>query len=59
MSEAEEKATMIYPFIMTDNIKFWCILIVLIPSIICSVFSLYNFLFDRTLQKTSKIIMLL
>jgi len=52
MSKDTHKAFAIYPFIMTDNIKFWCILIVFIPSMICSLFTFYHFLFDGTLRKT-------
>lgn len=51
MSEDTGKAFAIYPFIMTDTIKFWCLIVIYIPSIICALFTLYNFLFDATLRK--------
>ena len=41
-----------YPFLLTTNIRFWCILIVIIPSLMCSLFTLYHLLFDRTLRTT-------
>jgi len=35
-----------------NAIQFWSFLIVLIPAIVCSFFTLYQFLFNRTLRKT-------
>lgn len=32
-------------------VRFWLILIFVIPSILCSIFNLYHFLVDRTLRK--------
>jgi hypothetical protein len=36
---------------ISDSIRFWFYLVFLIPSILCSLFVLYCFLFDRTLRQ--------
>jgi len=36
---------------ISNSIRFWFYLIFLIPSILCSLFILYHFLFDRTLRQ--------
>lgn len=41
-----------YTSFLTNNIKFWSYFIVLIPSIVASLFNLYHLLFDRTLRRT-------
>lgn len=52
MSTSNNNSTIESTFFLTNTIKFWSFLIVLIPSIICSIFTLYHFLFDRTLRNT-------
>ncbi|CAF2649146.1 unnamed protein product [Rotaria sp. Silwood2] len=36
---------------MDETARFWFLLIFLVPSIMCSIFDLYHFLFDRTLRQ--------
>ena len=38
--------------VVSDRVKFWLFTIVFIPSITCSIFTLYHFLFDRHLRQT-------